>query len=348
MGFENARENLLKKNVQVLVVDDYEPWRRFAASTLQKRPELEIVGEAADGVLAVEKAKALQPDLILLDIGLPSQNGIEAARQIRKLSPKSKIIFVSENRSVELVHEVARAGARGYVVKSNAGSELLPAITAVLEGRYFASSCLGQNLFPAVDGKQAPEDSTVRETAVKGNGHGRCHKVAFYPDDPSFAHGFADFAKAAMTTGTHVVIVATASHRADIRKLLLENGIDVDGAVQAGKFIEADAHELLSSMMVNDMPDRTRVETFASDMLTNRVKVQNGTDSRVAVCGEMAPTLLATGNVEAAIQMERIWDNFTKTNKVDVLCGYIGREFSRDGRKQIFERICAEHSAVEF
>lgn len=348
MGLEDARENLLKKNVQVLVVDDYEPWRRFAASTIQKKPELEIVGEASDGLLAVEKAKALQPDLILLDIGLPSQNGIEAARQIREFSPKSKIIFVTENRSIEIAQEVARAGARGYVVKSTAGSELLPAIAAVLEGRYFSSSCLGQNIFPAVVRKQTPEDSSLHEIALKPNGNGHSHKVVFYPDDPSFARGFADFAKAAISAARDVVIVATASHRADIRRFLVEDGVDVDRAVQVGTFFEADAHELLSSMIVNDMPERTRVETFAANMLAKRAKVQNGTDARVAVCGELAPTLLANGNVEAAIQVEHIFNNFAKAQKVDVLCGYIGREFSGDERKQIFERICAEHSAVEF
>lgn len=336
----------MKKTVQVLVVDDYEPWRRFAASTLQKRPELQIIGEATDGSLAVERARVLQPDLILLDIGLPSQNGIEAARQIGELSPESKIIFVSENRSVDIAQEAARAGARGYVVKSNAGSELLPAIAAVLEGRYFSSSGLGENVFSAVVRQHAPEDSKVRETAVVANGNGHCHQVAFYPDDPSFVDGFADFTKAAISAGRCVVIVTTASHRAAIRRVLVENGVDVDGAIQVGTLIEADAHELLSSIVVNEMPERTRVETLVDRMLAKRTKALDSGDARVAVCGELAPTLLANGNVEAAIQIERIFDNFTKTNQIDVLCGYVGSSFASDGRKQIFERICAEHSGV--
>jgi DNA-binding NarL/FixJ family response regulator len=344
-GVRHAGENLLKKTVRVLVVDDYEPWRRFAASTLHKKPELEIVGEASDGLLAVERAQALQPDLILLDIGLPSQNGIEAARQIRELSPKSKIIFVSENRSVELAQGAARAGALGYVVKSNVASELLPAITAVLDGRCFSSSCLGQNIFTGAR-SQALEDSNLSETAVIANGNGRWHQVAFYPDDASFVDGFADFASTRISAGSHVVVVATASHRANIRRVLAENGVDVERAIQLGTFVEADAHELLSAIMVNEMPERARVENLAASMLVKRTKALNGSDPRVAVCGELAPTLLANGNVEAAIQIEHIFDSFTKTNKIDVLCGYVGSSFPRDGRKQIFERICAEHSAV--
>jgi len=77
--------------IRVLVVDDFEPWRLFVASTLQKRPDLRIVFEASDGMQAVHKAEELQPELILLDIGLPTLNGIEAARRIRRLAPARKL-----------------------------------------------------------------------------------------------------------------------------------------------------------------------------------------------------------------------------------------------------------------
>ena len=128
---------------RVLVVDDFDPWRRFASTALQRQPDMQIVGEASDGPVAVQKAQQLQPDLILLDIGLPGLNGIQASRRIRELSPKSKILFVTENHSPETAREAVRAGAHGYVVKSSAGSELLPAIRAVLRGEFFASACLG-------------------------------------------------------------------------------------------------------------------------------------------------------------------------------------------------------------
>jgi len=130
------------KSVRVLVVDDYEPWQRFASTTLGKQPELEVVGNVSDGLEAVQQAQQLQPDLILLDIGLPTLNGIEAARRIREVSPTSKILFVSENRSVDVAEEALRTVAGGYVVKSDAASELLPAVKAVLEGKHFVSASL--------------------------------------------------------------------------------------------------------------------------------------------------------------------------------------------------------------
>ena len=113
--------------VRVLVVEDFEPFRRFICSKLGTNPELQIIGEASDGLEAVRKAEESQPDLILLDIGLPTPDGIEAARRIRKLAPESKIIFMSQESSADVVREAMSLGARGYVVKTSAASGLLAA-----------------------------------------------------------------------------------------------------------------------------------------------------------------------------------------------------------------------------
>lgn len=123
--------------IRVLVVEDFEPWRDFVRSTFQRKPELQIIGEARNGLEAIQKAKELQPDLVLLDIGLPGLNGIEAARRIRECVPGAKILFLSEAQSWEVVTEAVRAGASGYVVKADAGKELLPAVNAVLGGAKF-------------------------------------------------------------------------------------------------------------------------------------------------------------------------------------------------------------------
>jgi DNA-binding NarL/FixJ family response regulator len=137
-----------KSAIRVLLVDDYEQWRRFASTILLKQPELQIIREVSDGLKAVQAAKELQPDLILLDIGLPTLNGIEAARQIREVSPMSKIIFVSENRSGDIAEEALSTGADGYVIKSDAG-ELLTAVKAVLEGKRFVSASLAEHFLLA-------------------------------------------------------------------------------------------------------------------------------------------------------------------------------------------------------
>jgi len=126
--------------LRVLLVDDYEPFRRFERLTLLAHEELQIVAECSDGDEAIQKADELKPDLILLDISLPTVNGIEAARHIRQVSPNSKILFATENRSPDIAEEALSTGASGYVLKSDGATELLPAIKAVLEGKRFISA----------------------------------------------------------------------------------------------------------------------------------------------------------------------------------------------------------------
>ncbi len=134
------------RSIRLLVVDDHEPWHDFVSKAFRDRPEIQVVARVCDGLEAVRQAEQLQPDLILLDIGLPKLNGIEAARKIRDVSPDSKILFVSENRSAEIVDAALSAGGAGYVVKSDAGSELLPALKAVLDGKRFISASLATQL----------------------------------------------------------------------------------------------------------------------------------------------------------------------------------------------------------
>jgi DNA-binding NarL/FixJ family response regulator len=126
--------------IRVLVVEDFEPFRRFICSTLEGKRDLEVICEVSDGLTAVQKAEELQPDLILLDIGLPTLNGMEAARQIRKLVPEAKILFVSQESSPDVVQEALSLGARGFVMKTRAGSDLSSAVDAVLLEKQFVSN----------------------------------------------------------------------------------------------------------------------------------------------------------------------------------------------------------------
>jgi DNA-binding NarL/FixJ family response regulator len=128
--------------VRVLVVDDFARFRGFVRSMLGKHPDFQVVGEASDGLEAVHKAEKLQPDLIVLDLGLPSLNGLEAARRIRRLSSKSKIIVSSQESSAEIVQEALRSGALGYVTKARLVTDLIPAIHEAMLGHTFVSGSL--------------------------------------------------------------------------------------------------------------------------------------------------------------------------------------------------------------
>lgn len=128
--------------IRIVLVDDHEVARRAIRSVLRSNPNLEVVGEAAEGKDAINKVGELHPDIVLLDISLPDISGIEAAPAIRKISPESRIIFVSQHTSIPLAKDALRGGAYGYVVKSDAGLDLLAAIEAAHEGRTFVSRAL--------------------------------------------------------------------------------------------------------------------------------------------------------------------------------------------------------------
>ena len=125
---------------RVLIVEDFPAFRQFIRSTLGESLDLQVVAEVSDGLEALQKAAELKPDLVLLDIGLPTIDGIEVARQIRKLSPESKIVFLSQETSADVVEEAFSTGAWGYVVKTKAAIHLLAVVEAVVAGTRFVNS----------------------------------------------------------------------------------------------------------------------------------------------------------------------------------------------------------------
>jgi DNA-binding NarL/FixJ family response regulator len=129
--------------VRILLVEDFEPFRNLIRILLEGKSGLQIIAEAADGQEAVQKAAELKAALILLDIGLPSLNGVDAARRIRELSPDFKSLFVSQESSPEVVQEALSLGASGYVAKTRVASDLLLAVEVVLQGGSFVSPTRG-------------------------------------------------------------------------------------------------------------------------------------------------------------------------------------------------------------
>ena len=124
---------------RILVLDDFEPWRQQVCSILQTQPGLRVVAEIADGSEAVQKAQEPKPNLILLDIGFPTLDGLEANR-ICQVAPGAKILFLTQNNDKDMVRAALSTGAQGYILKIDAGSELLPAVARVLGGDDFVSS----------------------------------------------------------------------------------------------------------------------------------------------------------------------------------------------------------------
>jgi len=315
---------------RILIADDYESWRRQVRLLFQARPEWQVIAEAADGPEAIQKAEELKPDLIVLDIGLPKLNGIEAARQILQLSPISKIVFLSQNNDLDVVRAALGAGGLGYVYKTDARSDLLPAIQAVLLGKQFVSSCLKGYEFTDTSGEKAPHR----------------HEVQFYSDDAVLLDTFARFIAVALKAGDTAIVVATESHREALALRLTTMGLDVDAATQQGTYISLDAADTVSPLTDKDMPDSARVFEVVGGLLAAATKAAKRKNSRVVACGECSPLLWAQGKPDAAIRLEQLWGEVCKIFDVDILCGYALSRFHGEEDEHVFQRICAEHSAV--
>lgn len=246
--------------VRVLVVDDYQPWLHFILSMLQDARDLQVIAEASDGKEAVQKAAQLQPELILLDVGLPTLDGIEAARQIREQSPNAAILFISEQRSPGVIQEALSIGS-GYLVKSGAPRDLFPAIKAILEGGRFVSAC--------VDGHHPPDSNG--ELKAGADTMGSEHELNCFPDRATFVERFAQFVGASLKRGDAVVVLASESHRVGVLQKLKIDGADITAAIDEKRYFPL------------DIPDGFHTFQFAEYLATDAVKAARERNLRVGV-----------------------------------------------------------------
>jgi CheY-like chemotaxis protein len=301
----------------ILVVEDFEPFRTFVRRTLEQRSEYQIV-QASDGLEAVDKAQELQPDLILMDIGLPKLNGLEATRRIRTIAPGAKILLLSQESDPDVLQESFRTGARAYIHKPFALSHLMPAIDVVLWGRRFVS---GHLEFKDPD----PEPR---------------HDVQFYCDDSGFLPGAARFIKHSLRTADATVVLATKFHRDSLFERLAAEDSGIEQAALKGTYIALDAADTLSTITVNGMPDPVLFSASLRGLIESISKRNRIEHPRVAIFGECVGLLCAGHNTDAAIRLEQVGNDLSQKYNLDILCAY---PLPENGA---LKPICAEHTAV--
>ena len=283
--------------VRVLVVEDFEPFRQLIRSMLGKMADSQIVGEVSDGLEAVREAEELQPDLILLDIGLPSLNGIEAARRIRRLAPEAKIFFVTQEFSADVVQTAFTAGAAGYVVKMRIHSDLLLAVEAVRQGRQFVSpglSCHNCSVEMDAPVSRFSVRAGLRSVNTDRKNVSRNHQAHFYADDASFLSGFRRFIESALDDGVPVIVVATEAHRTSLYQRLQARGRNVNADIEQGRYIPLDVADTLATFMVNDMPDPALFLKAASDLVLSAAKASKERTSPHCSLWRMCPSLMGS------------------------------------------------------
>jgi DNA-binding response OmpR family regulator len=294
----------------ILVVEDHPAFRRLICTALQQRAEFQIT-EAADGLEAVWKAEEFQPDVILLDINLPKLDGFAVAQEVRMLAPRARLLFMSQESSPDIVREALSLGAHGYIHKVSAGTDLLPAIEAVLDGRRFMSGSLGF---------VEPVDAPARR-----------HEIVFCSTEAGIVDCFSRFIATAMNAGDAVIALATTPHRTRLLQALRTQDVDIDGAIERGTYLSFDA---------DVAPDPVQ---FLEAINGVRAAAANAGKAhpRVAFCGERAGRLWAVGRTAEALELEQLGNEFAQD--VDILCAY-PVPYTEDD--QALTRVCAGHTAV--
>ena len=295
----------------ILVVEDHPAFRRLICTALQQRAEFQIT-EAADGLEAVWKADEFQPDVILLDINLPKLDGFEVAKEVRRLAPDARVLFMSQESSPDIVRQALSLGAHGYIHKASAGTDLLPAIDAVLDGRRFVSRSVA---FPEPADAPAP----------------RRHEIVFCSDDAGIVDSFSRFIAAALSAADAAIVLATTPHRTRLLQELRTQGVDIDGAIERGTYLSFDA---------DVAPDPAQ---FLEAINGVRAAAANAGKAhpRVAFCGERAGRLWAAGRTAEAVELEQLCSQLA--DDVDILCAY-PVPYTEDD--QALTRVCAGHTAV--
>jgi CheY-like chemotaxis protein len=295
----------------ILIVEDHAPFRRLICTELQRRADFQTI-EAADGLEAVQKAEELQPDLILLDINLPKLHGFEVAKQIPRLAPHARLLFMSQESLSDIVRKALSLGAHGYIQKLSAGTDLLPAIDAVLAGQRFVSRSVAFT---------EPADAPAP----------RRHEILFCSDDAAVVGSATHCIAAALNAADAAIALVTESHRTLLLQELRTQGVDIDGAIARGtcRWFDADA-----------APDPVRF-LEAIDSVRAAAAQAGQAPPRVAFCGERAGRLWAAGRTAEAVQLEQLCGELPED--VDILCLYPVPYMTDD---EALRRMCAGHTAV--
>jgi DNA-binding NarL/FixJ family response regulator len=309
--------------IRVGVVDDHRRWRREIVALLRDCDGVQIVGEADDGSDAISLARTTTPDLLLLDVELPTINGIEAARRILAERPAAHVLFMSAHRSPEVVETALLTGARGYLLKPYVSQELPVAIQLVASGSRFVSAAIG--------GRPLTRDGCARAPHV--------HSAVF----------FARFVADALCDGRAVIGCLSSSERSQAlraRIAALAPGLDLDLLIDSGRYTCVSVADLLAGLLVDGRIDDSRFYDQAIPMLLRAAQAASSADGTRGISGfgDTTRELWRAGQIEAAIRLEQLWDEMSRTFNLDLLCGY--PLVADDARTAAFDALCAAHSAT--
>jgi DNA-binding NarL/FixJ family response regulator len=285
--------------------------------------DFEIVAAASDGRQALDLLFRQDPDIAVLDINMPGLDGFQILQELRGSGSRAKVVLLTLHQNDEFVIRAIQSGAHGYVLKTRMRSDLTSAVDHALAGRLFAPSLTSLSRIPEAG-----------------------HIAQFHSDDPFFLDEVSQFILATLRSDELIAVVATEQTRTGIAQRLEEFGMDLAAMTAQGQYVVMDAAESLSHFMRDGRPDATRLADVVADLDRLRLSSARGPQSRLTVFGEMAGLLCRDGHFAAAVEVERIWNNQTRSLPFLTACGYPIECFVDDTSRKMFPIVCAEHVAI--
>jgi CheY-like chemotaxis protein len=307
----------------VLLADDHLAVLRSVSRLLAA--DFNVVAAVGDGSQALEASRRLDPDVVVLDVTMPGLDGFQTAQELKRIGSRAKIVFLSMHEAEEFVATAVASGGSAYVLKTRIRLDLPSAVNHALAQRLFVPSLA--SLLAVVDGRGA-------------------HAVQFYANSQPFLNEVSRFLGLVLRRRDPAVVLAAGPNRVGLMERLEASGVDVAGAIRARRLLVMDAAEAVSQIMRDGRVDPERVAEMIDDLERLRVDVADGPGSRLTIVGEVAVLLCRHGNFEAAIQLERLWDDLTRPLPFLTVCGYSIDCLRAESDPELLFNVCAHHSAV--
>ena len=306
---------------RVLLADDDAGILKAISRTLAA--EFDVVATVTDGRKALEAVPRLDPDVVVLDISMPGLNGFRTAEELQRLGTRAKMVFLTMHQEDDFVSKAIDCGAMGYVLKTCASSHLTPALHHALAGRRYLPS-----LTPLV--------ITGTDT----------HAVQLCGDDSSGLDGVAAVLSSALHRGDTVATVLIESNRDALAVRMKERGWNLADVGKQGRYLVFDAEEAATRVMRAGRPHRDSIAEIVAALDSARSASAAGPRSHLTIVGEMSLVLCRRGTPEAALELERLWDELTRSLPILTICPYPTSCFDHDGVPELVSGISAHHSVI--
>jgi len=307
---------------RLLVADDSPQILESVVGFLATR--FEVVATATNGREAVDLTLRLRPDVAVLDIGMPELDGFQVVQELRRNGAQTRAVFMTVHQDDGFVAAAVECGVHGYVLKSRFHTALISAIKHALAGRLFVPSL----------------------TALSTVGGSSRHAVQIHLNDRVFLDEVGEFVNATLRSGEPVVLVTSEATRDGVAQRLKGRGMDLEKLVARGQYVAMDSAEALSQIMRDGRPDQDALAEIVDGLDRSRLAYSQGPARRITVFGDITVSLCRNGNIEAAIEIEHIWNDLTRTLPIFTVCSYPVQCFQHDGARTLFPGVCATHSAV--